>query len=78
MSERCATCGCELAYPTAIHLVDCPNPIDKKREEISEREMGIDHAAEALKILEAVEPYTNNDLGVASTTMTTSRGEQNE
>ena len=38
MSERCVTCGCELAYPTAIHIVDCPEPIEKKREEISERE----------------------------------------
>ena len=65
MSDRCVTCGCELAYPTAIHIVDCPEPIEKKREEISEREMVIDHAAEARKILEAVEPYTNNDLGVA-------------
>lgn len=65
MSERCVTCGCELAYPTAAHIVDCPNPIEKKREEISEREMVIDHAVEARKILEAVEPYTNNDLGVA-------------
>ena len=63
MSERCVTCGCELAYPTAIHLVDCPNPIEKKREE--KRGMVIDHTAEARKILEAVEPYTNNDLGVA-------------
>lgn len=22
-SDRCPTCGCELAYPTAIHVVDC-------------------------------------------------------
>ena len=21
--ERCPTCGCELAYPTAAHVVDC-------------------------------------------------------
>lgn len=21
--ERCPTCGCELAYPTAVHVVDC-------------------------------------------------------
>lgn len=21
--ERCSTCGCELAYPTAIHVLDC-------------------------------------------------------
>ena len=38
MDERCTTCGCELAYPTAAHIVDCPEPIEKKREEISERE----------------------------------------
>lgn len=21
--ERCQTCGCELAYPAAVHLLDC-------------------------------------------------------
>ena len=21
--ERCPTCGCDLAYPTAVHVVDC-------------------------------------------------------
>ena len=21
--ERCPTCGCELSYPTAVHVVDC-------------------------------------------------------
>ena len=21
--ERCTSCGCELAYPTAVHLLDC-------------------------------------------------------
>ena len=21
--ERCPTCGCDLAYPTAVHIVDC-------------------------------------------------------
>lgn len=31
MSERCVTCGCELAYPTAIHLVDCPLTETKPR-----------------------------------------------
>lgn len=25
--DRCPTCGCELAHPTAPHIVDCPLPV---------------------------------------------------
>lgn len=41
MSERCATCGCELAYPTAIHLVDCPLTETKPRLFTLERTIDI-------------------------------------
>ena len=26
MTNQCATCGCQLDYPTATHIIDCSQP----------------------------------------------------
>lgn len=31
MTNQCATCGCQLDYPTATHIIDCSQPTPKPR-----------------------------------------------